>query len=387
MKKLLLLVLVPFLLECSKKEESDVFIGAYRSLDKVIPYPYLFKYKGKKLSLYNHMGKIIGEHQIDSIKEKDALKIADKEFLVCRKRNERITMFDLSDTINFPRYKDESRSPIYKYLAVFKKTSFNKINMKIEGVRKHLESKVWKYNVEKSGNDNPNEDFVIEKVYSFKEDKVIELTNYYYKEEKIISEHQSMKFELFKIDNQLFLSLSKQTDNPLPILQITAISDSRISLKDYSVRDLKGKKIIFDSTSFNSGNFNAYVKKSNDFENCFEGYQGEYYHDDVTYKKGNEFLINFVNDGIPKVQENKKGYIIIHFNINCNKKIGDFGLIQMTREYKKTSFSNELVKHLVNKVASLKDWPNIEESTSNYKDVHAFLMFKVDNGKIVDLCP
>ncbi|WP_133537625.1 hypothetical protein [Tenacibaculum caenipelagi] len=333
------------------------------------------------------MGKIIGEHQIDSIKEKDALKIADKEFLVCRKRNERITMFDLSDTINFPRYKDESRSPIYKYLAVFKKTSFNKINMKIEGVRKHLESKVWKYNVEKSGNDNPNEDFVIEKVYSFKEDKVIELTNYYYKEEKIISEHQSMKFELFKIDNQLFLSLSKQTDNPLPILQITAISDSRISLKDYSVRDLKGKKIIFDSTSFNSGNFNAYVKKSNDFENCFEGYQGEYYHDDVTYKKGNEFLINFVNDGIPKVQENKKGYIIIHFNINCNKKIGDFGLIQMTREYKKTSFSNELVKHLVNKVASLKDWPNIEESTSNYKDVHAFLMFKVDNGKIVDLCP
>ncbi|WP_417785698.1 hypothetical protein [Tenacibaculum sp.] len=387
MKKLLLLVLVPFLLKCSKKENSDIYIGAYRSLDKVIPYPYLFKYKNKQLSLYNYLGKVIGEHQVDLIKEKDTLRIADKELLVCKKRNDRVTMFDLLDTINFSRYKDKSRSPIYKDLAVFKKTTFNKIEMKIEDVKRHLESKVWKYNVEK--NENPNEDFIIEKVYSFENEEVIELTNYFYKEDKIISEYQRMKFNLFKIDNQLFLSLSKHTENPLPILQITAVSDSNVLLKNYSVRDIEEQKILLKESSLNNKYFSISMKESKKFENCFEGYQGEYYYgDDVTFKEGNEFLMNYVNNGIPEIQENKKGYIIIHFNVNCNKEVGDFGLIQMSRDYKKTSFPSELVEHLTNKVASLKDWPNVGGiEWLNYKDVHAFLMFKIDNNKIVDVCP
>ncbi|WP_440122754.1 hypothetical protein [Tenacibaculum sp. Ill] len=390
MKKLLLLVLVPFLLKCSKKEDSNIYIGGYRGLDKVIPYPYLLKYEDKKVSLYNYLGKKIEEKKVDSIKANDTLKLAGKELLICKKKGERITVFDLLDTVNFSRYKDKSRSPIYKDLAVFKKTSFDKIDMYVEDVKKLLESKIWKCNVEKSKNDTPNEDFVIEKVYSFKNEEVIELTNYYYKEEKVISENQSMKFNLFKIDNQLFLSFSKQTENSLPILQITVISDSNISLKNYSVRDIEGQKVLLKTSSINNKDFSTSIKESNEFENCFEGYQGEYYYgDDVTFKKGNEFLKNYVNDGLPEIKENRKeGYIIIHFNVNCNKNVGDFGLIQMTRDYKKTSFSNELVKHLINKVASLKDWPKVEGlEWLKYKDVHAFLMFKIDNNKIVDVCP
>jgi hypothetical protein len=59
----------------------------------------------------------------------------------------------------------------------------------------------------------------------------------------------------------------------------------------------------------------------------------------------------------------------------------------MDVKYQKTNFSFDLVNHIIGHVLQLKNWPMIKSDFLEYKDVHAFLMFKIKNGKIIDLCP
>ena len=61
----------------------------------------------------------------------------------------------------------------------------------------------------------------------------------------------------------------------------------------------------------------------------------------------------------------------------------------MDRNFKKMSFFKEMINHVLKKISKLKDFPSSQSQMEwlNYKDVHAFLMFKLQNGKIVDLCP
>ena len=84
----------------------------------------------------------------------------------------------------------------------------------------------------------------------------------------------------------------------------------------------------------------------------------------------------------------ENGYINVHFTINCEGKVGHIGLEQMDFKYQKTSFSYPLVNHIIGEVVKLREWPKIKPLDGmEYKDVHAFLMFKIENGKINDLCP
>jgi hypothetical protein len=61
----------------------------------------------------------------------------------------------------------------------------------------------------------------------------------------------------------------------------------------------------------------------------------------------------------------------------------------MSREFKSMTFSKEIVSHIVDSVRDLKDWPTNFDILEGlvYKDVHGFLMFKIENGIITDLCP
>ena len=187
----------------------------------------------------------------------------------------------------------------------------------------------------------------------------------------------------------MFISFYKSNENPYSIYQINKLVDGEIKLRDFSSRKQKEKLISLKQENLKDVTFEKLLSNSNNFENCFEGYEGEYYFGDrdVTFRKGNDYLVSYVNKGAPEFSEKEDGYIVIHFNINCNKLVGDFGLIQMTKDYKKARFSKDLVKYLTTKVATLRDWSDIKKTWVKYKDVHAFLMFKIEEGKITDLCP
>ncbi len=159
--------------------------------------------------------------------------------------------------------------------------------------------------------------------------------------------------------------------------QISSVDDS-----SFSLRTFRNNEEIIERLEVSEESHDA--RKLSAFERCMEGQPGEYYHDNLTYNKGNEYLIREISKNAPKASGD--GYITVHFTLNCKGEIGNPGLEQMDIEFQSTSFDADLVQHVISKVMSLKDWPEIKPGIF-YKDVHSFLMFRIKNGKIIDLCP
>lgn len=369
---------------CKNKEvDSEMFIGSYRISDQLIPYPFILQQNKDSLFLFNHTGLLI-DKAARNPKDTSGFKFSKHHFQIFGQDEQGFFGYDLLDTITF---KPLSSGGInFKDAAKFSKIAPDK-TVDLQKLKNGLENSIWKYNVIEDENSNPNVDLDIEQLFQFRKDSVSILTSYFYQGLKTVSEHETKRYSIFEIDGNYFLSFHKDRDNPQPIFKISKYTSNKITFKDFSSREIK--EIQFYKTSNSFEDHSNLIENANQYSNCFDGFQGEYYYgDDVTFREGNEFILEFVNIDSPKV-DTGSGYIIVHFNINCRGDIGKFGLIQMDREFRKTSFPKELVHHLITKVGQLKDFPSTHSSIAwlQYKDVHGFLMFKLDNGKIIDLCP
>jgi len=57
--KITLVISLLLLIACNKnntQSNSDVYVGAYRSMDRVIPYPFIFHEANDSIALYNNRG-------------------------------------------------------------------------------------------------------------------------------------------------------------------------------------------------------------------------------------------------------------------------------------------------------------------------------------------
>ncbi|MDC3388115.1 hypothetical protein OAX11_01240 [Flavobacteriaceae bacterium] len=377
MLKLFSLVIFIFLSSCSNKNniESEVYIGAYENINQMITYPYIIQQKKDSIYLFNNKGILIDKANNNKIIDNKTIKFKENHFKIHSKKSDCFYTYDIIDTL-------KSKSiDVLKFIQVKPKKDID-----VEALKNELENNLWKYNTAVDKSSTPNKDLKIEQTIQFKRDSLTCLTEYFYQKLKTVSEYETKGYKLFKIDGVCFLSFQKEKDNPQTIYQIINFNTNEVKLKDFSSRN--EKDISFYKVAIKNNDYKRSIEEANYYSNCFDGYQGEYYYEDITYNKGNEYILNYVTIDAPK-KDDKSGYIIIHFNINCNSTVGNFGLIQMDRSFKKTSFSKEMIKHLINKVSTLHDFPSINSQIDwlNYKDVHAFLMFKLQNGKIVDLCP
>lgn len=379
------LILITLLTACKEKTSTkgnELFIGSYRLTDRMIPYPYLLLQSNDSLSLLDYKGTLI-ENTHHRLEENHTLYFKDKGLHVIEKSNDALRVFDVNDTINFRSYRGE---PNPKYAATFDKVSITDA-LQLNKLESDLTTGIWEHEVIKDENSHPNNDFKIVEQLQFKKDSVTVLTSYFYKNHKTIAEYQVKGYTVFKVNNSYFLSMHKSGDNPQPIYQIKERHKDSIVLIDFSSRYIK--EMSYNKSSMATTEFKEQLSQAAAYTNCYDGYQGEYYSsDDVTYNKGNDYILSLVNEDAPDV-DTGSGYIVVHFNINCESTVGNYGLIQMDKTYKETSFSNQLVQHLVTKVSELSDFPSSESGASwlYYRDVHAFLMFKIENGKITDLCP
>lgn len=385
MRLSLIFLSITILLGCSDKENnsSEIYLGTFRVADRMIPYPYIIKETKDTLYLFDESGICIDKTTKYSISEAEEISFKEKRLKILDENDTSLVVFDLQDTVNFRTFKNGQPNP--RYAAKFQKLA-TEDQLYLQKIKKEVRIFIWKYDFIEDENSNPNQDLDIEQLINFKNDSVSIITNYYYQGLKTISEYETKAYHIFEIDDIYFLSFQKGIDNPQPIYRITGYDSQKIELVDFSSRDTK--RISFNKDSISIDEFKKQVEDTAPYSNCYDGYQGEYYYDDVTFNKGNEFIASYVNDNLPK-NEMKSGYIIVHFNINCFGNMGDFGLIQMNRDYKETSFSKEIVSHLINRVSKLNDFPSSESQIEwlNHKDVHAFLMFKLDHGKITDVCP
>ncbi len=369
---------------CTNEEsKSTYYIGAYRGVDRYIPYPYILNFKEGEVELWNSVGiqsKI--SCNSDSIIGLSELDFGNHAFKIQGVNHEKLIIYDKNDQKNFRRGKggEVHWKEYAKFIKIEDAPTYN-----IDTVRNILEDKIWKTLQTQDEHTNPNRDLLITQSTLFNNGILTKLKEYSYEDELIISEVDTIGYRLFEIEGIPFLGTQKEADNPLPIFQIVAIDDTELIIKDYSNREVK--EIIFSANDA-AIDFYKKVSESNKYENCFEGYQGEYYYDnDVTYQKGNEYLQHLFTKELPNSNEN--GYLIVHYDINCYSELGNFGLIQMNNEFEAKAFPKEVVNHIITTISTLKDWPSSESTFEwlHFRDVHGFLMVKFSNGKIIDVCP
>src|SRR5690606_25105522 len=114
---------------------------------------------------------------------------------------------------------------------------------------------------------------------------------------------------------------SEITDNTRNY-QLIEINDESFTLNYYAENEKISEK--YKLTNKYNEPFNACVYKM-----CFEKRPHEYYNytPDISYLHGNNALLKRLNKNAPLTKGN--GYITIHFAINCEGKVGRFGLEQI----------------------------------------------------------
>ena len=383
MKKAILLIVVAIsLLACSEKYDSSVYIGSYRIFDRQIPHPYFIELSNNHITYLNNKGKELESVKLDStLASGDTIGLNEHLFYFKFVNDSNISLFDLRDTSNYYK-RSQAEKLVQKNFTRFKKVLSKPTDLK--EAQEKLSSRSWDQVLDSAHYSTPNRDFKIVKNWQVSADSIIFSTHYYYQEQVVLTEFQRTSYALFDLNGNVVLSLFDEEENPLPIYQLFFDGTNQIRLIDYNSR--YSTEIELSQTKQELDRMKD--EKPQRFANCFEGFQGEYYFDDLTYLHGNDSIQKRCNVNFPE-NEKREGYIIIHFNLNCNKQVGNLGLIQMDFEYLPTSFNLETVRHLVSQVKSLKDWPDPQSSRvwMPYKDVHSFLMFKIQNGRITDVSP
>ncbi|WP_100678771.1 hypothetical protein [Avrilella dinanensis] len=225
---------------------------------------------------------------------------------------------------------------------------------------------------------SPNSDFDIVKNVVFLKDSVNISYEYYYDDIKIYAEKESLPVNYIEIDNRLFVNENSES-NFSRFYQIIPKGND-FELLSYGETLPVIEKYQAKSET-NTSDYSTY-------STCLDSRPGEYYfNNDVGYAKGNQYLLRQIQQNAPE-SGSDNGYITVHFTINCHQNVGRFGLEQMNRKYQPAQFDAELIQYLVNFIAQLDEWENADKIDSGmYRDVHAFYMFKIENGKITDICP
>jgi len=212
-----LMIALLSLIACDKNNKisnSGVYVGAYRSMDKLIPYPFVLHETNDSVVLYNNKGEVVDGVLHDGIKSSDSLKFKTHHFYVAKKGEEELFVYDLLDPKKFSRFENGGISMKSRAKFCLAKPSV-KINK--QEIERLLKESIWSYDVVRDENSNPNKDFKIKQELLFKNNAFCRLTTYSYNEMKVVSEFQHSSWKIFSVDEAVFLSFDKKNENPQSI--------------------------------------------------------------------------------------------------------------------------------------------------------------------------
>lgn len=101
----------------------------------------------------------------------------------------------------------------------------------------------------------------------------------------------------------------------------------------------------------------------------------------VKYKGGNHQLRADITTEFQFKSEYESftGYIVIHFLVNCEGKIGRFRSNPLQMDFSKSNAPSDLRNHLISIVKNLDNW---DTDSLDKKEYSKFINLKIKNGKI-----
>ena len=104
------------------------------------------------------------------------------------------------------------------------------------------------------------------------------------------------------------------------------------------------------------------------------------------YKGEKSALEQVIFGAYQPVDVQESGWVRIRFVVNCNGDAGRFRLLQSDSNYQETSFDERITSQLMKIVKSLDGWV-IMPSGEPAEDYYLYLIFKIENGQIIEILP
>lgn len=342
--------------QAQTKTENDLYVAGYRNEDFNTAYLGFVKKKNDSLYFFSN-----DESQFNVMPsrsfEKDTLDLKIKLIVTDNK----ISLYYISD-----QYKQD-----YHYFKA------ENDEFAIDQVRE-IKGKRYTTELDKVAM-IPNRDLKIQREIYFLDSSNVEITHTYSLSNNVLySERETSNLEIFAPENKFFFSFyDGELNLNNRLYQLTNLQKDKFSFVHYA----ETKKVV-DVYTLNSHK-NQEINSSY-FKMCWDRRPNEYYNyePDISYTNGNNALLKRLIEDAPTTKGN--GFITIHFAINCEGKVGRFGLEQMDTNYQSASYNPKLIKHLIQQISKITEWDLPEKIQT---DTHRFLMFKVTNGKITEVWP
>lgn len=86
------------------------------------------------------------------------------------------------------------------------------------------------------------------------------------------------------------------------------------------------------------------------------------------------------------VEVDESGWVRIRFVVNCRGESGRFRMICSNEHYESRDFDSRITDQLMSITKSLDGWKPLPDS-ENPEEYYQYLIFKIDNGDIIEILP
>lgn len=124
------------------------------------------------------------------------------------------------------------------------------------------------------------------------------------------------------------------------------------------------------------------------FTICNEDHIPQYFNfsKGMQYRGEKPALLEDVNKHYKPVNINQSGLVRIRFVVNCKRETGRFRMQAMDLNYQPYEFNSQITDQLLTITKSLSGWGILTKNTTP-KDYYQYLIFKIDNGTIIEILP
>ncbi|WP_281541996.1 hypothetical protein [Maribacter aestuarii] len=126
---------------------------------------------------------------------------------------------------------------------------------------------------------------------------------------------------------------------------------------------------------------------SSNFKRCSDKLPIGFYHSSASniYKGGKPTFRKLIESSFSKEKYNDSGFLNFRFLIDCNGNIGDIETNELDVDLNPTKLDSNLVQELY-KLSFIKENWNLVEAKEP-RDMYMYLIYKIEDGKVVEIIP
>ncbi len=126
---------------------------------------------------------------------------------------------------------------------------------------------------------------------------------------------------------------------------------------------------------------------SKDFERCSDELPIGFYHSTAPhiYNNGKPAFQAYILANFENEPYSDNGYLNLRFLIDCEGDLGDLEVNELNTDLELTDLSDELVNDLVALAMRPENWASLKKKEP--RDMYMYLLFKLENGKVVEIIP